>query len=515
VAVTLLEGDCRALLPTLPADSVHCVVTSPPYWGLRDYGTATWEGGDGACDHLNGQLVSNKSTLRRDGRAHLGPYDGEKAVTAGMPYRDSCGKCGARRIDQQLGLERTPGEYVDALVAVFRAVRRVLRDDGTLWLNMGDSYASGEIGRHDNGSPACDDWERKKDFGDRQQRRFVTGLKPKDLVGMPWRLAFALQADGWFLRADIIWAKPNPMPESVTDRPTKAHEYIFLLTKSARYFYDADAVREPLQDSSLERGYAYRDREYVAPKMDGAPTDVRANGTWHGKRYIPTGRNLRSVWTIPSAPFPLAHFATFPPALASRCIQAGSSEKGCCRACGAPWERQVERLAPSYWEQRKTHDFAGRKAATAPNDNYRSVSHGTPENSGVGYRVCQTTGWAPSCPCAAPPVPCTVLDPFAGSGTTGQVAEQLGRHSILIELSPRTSRWPRSAPPNSASSPRPRRSHLLPSDALCQSYPQGQPGHFAHESATPLTTTLLPPLSGLWSPLALGSRGRGLPVPPS
>jgi DNA modification methylase len=328
--LTLHQGDCRAILPTLPADSVHCVVTSPPYWGLRDYG----------CEG-------------------------------------------------QLGLEPTPEEYVATMVAVFREVRRVLRDDGTLWLNMGDAFSD------------------------------------KQLVGMPWRLAFALQADGWYLRADIIWAKPNPMPESVTDRPTKAHEYVFLLSKSARYFYDAAAVAEPaIYAGDLKRtnGNAGMDAGY-----DGHRT---RDGFRRGVT-VPATRNLRSVWSIPSAPFPDAHFATFPPALAQRCILAGTSEKGCCRACGAPWTRVVEHERESTPIVPATAKGHARANGTAP---YRPNCRQT---GGVGAVVTSCLrGWAPTCPCATTPIPCTVLDPFAGSGTTALVAEALGRRSLLIELAP-------------------------------------------------------------------------------
>jgi DNA modification methylase len=413
--LTLYVGDCRDVLPTLPAASVQCVVTSPPYWGLRDYGTATWDGGDPACDHKAGSDYGEKS-------------DTNRGAIRGGPFKERCGKCGARRIDQQLGLEATPEEYVARMVAVFREVRRVLRDDGTLWLNMGDSYASGEVGRHDNGSPACDDWDRRKDFGGRQQTRLTTGLKPKDLVGIPWRLAFALQANGWFLRSDIVWSKPNPMPESVTDRPTKAHEYVFLLSKAARYYYDADAVREP-----AEYGFRPTKGGNIYDRVgNGTSAPVKTPGVLTYGGDPSTGRNLRSVWTIPSAPFPDAHFATFPPALASRCIQAGSSAKGCCRACGAPWARQVERA------RRYDHvtTLPGKQAGgpyaaqTGNGAGTHDVRHGV-------YSSATTTGWQPSCSCTAcPPVPCTVLDPFAGSGTVGMVAEQLGRHATLIELSP-------------------------------------------------------------------------------
>jgi DNA modification methylase len=329
MSVRLLKGDCRAILPTLPAESVHCVVTSPPYWGLRDYG----------CEG-------------------------------------------------QLGLEVTPEAYVETMVAVFREVRRVLRDDGTLWCNLGDAF------------------------------------QDKQLLGIPWRLAFALQADGWYLRADIIWAKPNPMPESVTDRPTKAHEYVFLLTKSARYFYDADAVRE-----SATPQQRTGDPSYQCP----ANVALAATGKRHGAAGLngPSGahRNLRSVWSIPSSPFPLAHFATFPPALASRCIQAGTSEKGCCRACGAPWAREPLPADVGAWCDH-ADDLAHGAGGTRGNGRARKAGYlATRDRERVG-------AWQPSCACDAPPIPSTVLDPFAGSGTVGAVAEQLGRHSLLIELSP-------------------------------------------------------------------------------
>jgi DNA modification methylase len=369
MSVRLLEGDCRAILPTLPADSVHCVVTSPPYWGLRDYG-----------------------------------------------------------VDGQLGLEATPEEYVANMVAVFREVRRVLRADGTLWLNMGDSYSGGggyspdapsnRAGNDRNGG-------RSRLFSS-DKRQPAEGLKPKDLVGMPWRLAFALQADGWFLRADIIWAKPNPMPESVTDRPTKAHEYVFLLAKSRSYFYDADAVREKA-DLPTRRAASFRDGGIYTHERCFENGGEKTKAT-SGDGEDGTGRNLRSVWTIPSAPFPDAHFATFPPALASRCIQAGTSERGCCRACGAPWARQVE----TAYVKSPVHgkgSVIGRHETTGANG---WDGAGLPRLN----KQTTTTGWSPTCPCDAPPVPCTVLDPFAGSGTVGEVAEQLGRHSVLIELSP-------------------------------------------------------------------------------
>lgn len=260
-------GDCRAVLASLPAESVQCVVTSPPYWGLRDYGA-----------------------------------------------------------DGQLGLESTPDEYVAAMVEVFRVVWRVLREDGTLWLNLGDSYASG--GRGSMGEKGGLDGSRHNQTESRRAvekmgRSVPAGYKPKDIVGIPWRVAFALRADGWYLRSDIIWHKPNPMPESVTDRPTKAHEYLFLLTKSERYFYDTDAVREESSPSSIARA-RYNGGTPSPKSVAGAEAGVFCGPMSTAKAYG-QGRNKRSVWTVPTQPFRGAHFATFPPALVEPCILAGSA----------------------------------------------------------------------------------------------------------------------------------------------------------------------------------------------
>ena len=289
---SLHHGDCVSVLSTLPAGSVDCCVTSPPYFGLRDYG-----------------------------------------------------------VEGQIGLEPTPDAFVAKLVAVFREVRRVLRDDGTLWLNLGDSYNAGTNAKRKNGTGDVGNWHTADETGG--VRVNVVGLKPKDLIGIPWRVAFALQADGWYLRQDIIWHKPNPMPESVRDRCTKAHEYIFLLSKSARYYFDSDAMQEPsVGKPSGNKSKSWGNNE----------TDVRTDGSgevetmrgvpWDGKLT----RNRRSVWTVPTKPYKGAHFATYPPALIEPCILAGSRKGG------------------------------------------------------------------------------IVLDPFNGSGTTGEVAIQNGRRYIGIEL---------------------------------------------------------------------------------
>ena len=259
----LWQGDALAVLREMPECSVQTCVTSPPYWGLRDYGVAG-----------------------------------------------------------QLGLERTPEEYTAKMVEVFREVRRVLRDDGTLWLNLGDSYAAttkgtGGIKSLSGGGALRPNGRSQPQMEPVRMNYGELPIKPKDLVGIPWRVAFALQADGWYLRSDIIWAKPNPMPESVTDRPTKAHEYLFLLSKKQTYYYDAEAIKEKSSgltggrfgDGGEEVGRLRQDAGRERPEDDGF-------------------RNRRTVWTVPTAPCAEAHFATFPPALITPCILAGAPEGG-------------------------------------------------------------------------------------------------------------------------------------------------------------------------------------------
>jgi DNA modification methylase len=483
--LTLYGGDCRAVLAELPAESVHCVVTSPPYWGLRDYGTASWDGGDEACDHkaADGGHLRDSPASTRGGANKV-----DEAQRTN--YRETCGKCGARRIDSQLGLEPTPEAYVENMVAVFREVRRVVRHDATVWLNVGDSYMSepyepwglkakdaaliphrlamalqapyytGRIKReadriwlaamvdaegciHVHRRPAgssahstytkkdgtVSDYVRKADtFGamvsvdntsraiiDRcasifgqgsrytdeagsgvQQRKqtlyrwTVTGNQARELlrelypylvakqqqariaIGSPssgghdaqeaikalhagrevtldYPAPASLNEQGWYVRSDIVWGKSNPMPESVTDRPTKAHEYLFLLSKSPRYYFDADAVREAPAEYERKGGTA----TYTA---DGFTTNGVGSKSLH--QMNGSGRNLRSVWTIATEPYPGAHFATFPRKLVEPCVKAGSPEGG------------------------------------------------------------------------------TVLDPFAGSGTTLLVAQALGRRGVGIDLNP-------------------------------------------------------------------------------
>ena len=356
-------GDALERLREMPDGSVQCCVTSPPYWGLRDYG-----------------------------------------------------------IDGQLGLEATPDDYITNMVEVFREVRRVLRDDGTLWLNIGDSFCAAPRGS-DNGwdksrlsNPARIQKAQRQALGN-GHRRFP-GLKPKDLVGIPWMLAFALRADGWYLRRDIIWSKPNPMPESVRDRPTSAHEYVFLLTKAPRYFFDAEAIRERAtyagpngaQKSPYAQGFARRTADEERERQD---------------KQRGHGRNKRSVWEIATQPFPEAHFATFPPKLVEPCILAGTPPK-CCGECGAPWQRLTEGVkSPKHG----AGSVVGRRETSGQN-NFDGA--GMPR---VNKQV-TTLDWQPTCDHDNDSGRATVLDPFSGASTTGLVATQLGRDYIGVELNP-------------------------------------------------------------------------------
>jgi DNA modification methylase len=410
-----------------------------------------WEGGDPDCDHSADEEWIHRRYLQSSGLAGNGPSKTQHdaaLVQWRKVHGNTCPRCGATRVDQQLGLESTPDLFVASMVAVFREVRRVLRRDGTCWVNLGDSYVSGQGGRQSavgelpptsrfdrpDPKPRPDLPNPPAGWAERAVTRRTypgadSGLKPKDLCGIPWRVAFALQADGWYLRSDIVWSKPNPMPESVTDRPTKAHEYVFLLTRSPRYFFDADAVREAAPPWNSAKGFSGNGKRAAATGYDMSSNQFRDRPE-HDREG--TGRNIRSVWEIATQPYPEAHFATFPEELPRRCILAGTSERGCCPECGAPWERMVER------EREYDHTTTQASHADSP---YAAQDAGGIRN-GVYVRT-KTTGWRQSCGCTDlggfvvhPSVPCTVLDPFMGSGTTALVARRLGRRSIGVELNP-------------------------------------------------------------------------------
>jgi DNA modification methylase len=315
--MNLIEfGDCRDTMRRWKDQGIKAqtCVTSPPYYGLRDYGTAKWEGGDADCEHSISMPTKWNDPKR--GTSVLRPETAHRGGSS-----TNCHKCGATRIDSQLGLEETPEQYIAAMVEVFRCVWDVLEDNGTLWLNIGDSYcnsngfarASPEYQREGrNNMPAND---RKLD------KLHETGLKTKDLIGIPWMLAFALRADGWYLRQDIIWHKPNPMPESVQDRCTKAHEYIFLLSKSHKYHFDHVAIKEPLKGEPETR-----DKNAEGYQADYSKGDRFSKGE---RVFGADGMaNKRSVWTVTTKAYEGAHFAVFPQDLIEPCILAGAPVGG-------------------------------------------------------------------------------------------------------------------------------------------------------------------------------------------
>lgn len=457
-------------LAGLPDESVHCAVTSPPYFGLRDYqlDPQVW-GGNPACEHEWGEEVRTPWANEVSGPSE---NVGKNGAGKGRPKETGpfCRKCGAWR--GSLGLEPTIDLYVEHLVAVLREVRRVLRSDGTLWLNLGDSYA-GSWGAQGHRVSKSDDasWHRSQirnhpKRGSHLGTIRAAGLKPKDLIGVPWMVAFALRADGWYLRSDVVWAKPNPMPESVTDRPTRSHEYLFLLTKSQRYYYDHAAIAEPVSLASIARveqatfdDQTGGEKDYGANGINGSRSARRALENFASKKpdnrrpfapgqrdsrgdghdcgggeertngvREPWLRNRRSVWTIPTSSLAEAHFATFPPALVEPCVLAGTSEKGCCSACDAPWRRVVEKSG----EWRAQHD----RSAKHNGEVYRTNPGGGVSGVNTSRRR-EEKGWEPTCDCVDEEiVSATVLDPFGGAGTVALVADRLGRNSVSVELNP-------------------------------------------------------------------------------
>ena len=497
--VDLRHGEVREVLASMPDESVQTVVTSPPYWGLRDYSRCECatvaprrehhnlqnvpRGGhdpmqiepgefaqsqpepDPSCPKCHGTGKDDSLNVVWGGEEDCAHRWGEEVIKhrgIGGPQvpqtkwdtdvglvtaqRDTvsqfCFLCHAWR--GQLGLEPTPELYVQHVVEVFRDVRRVLRDDGTLWLNMGDCYASKPPGTKAIGAEGwkssglhdgriSERYAATLDSSVSQRRNTVVGgLKPKDLVGMPWRVAFALQADGWWLRRDIIWAKPNPMPESTRDRPTTAHEYVFLLAKSKDYYYDNEAVREPPSRSTIERWHGEPYTPVQNPGYSGRGSARRDPDQHIGEQNMgvnPGGRNLRDVWTITTQPYPEAHFATFPEKLVEPCVLAGSPEAGVCKTCGAPWERQVE-LTDDY------SDLLMQKAAWVSEEGKPDVQTKRQRKDHPAQVPAKniTTGFNRSCKHKSKAVPAVVLDPFMGSGTTGIVALRHGRRFLGIDV---------------------------------------------------------------------------------
>jgi DNA modification methylase len=427
----ILQGNCLQVLRQLPDTSVQTLVTSPPYYGLRDYGgdPFVW-GGMPSCIHEWGEELpgSNRGgSGTPTNKNNRGEGYGRDAARGAF-----CQRTGCNAWNGSLGLEPTPELFVQHLVMIFREARRVLRADGTAWINMGDSYATETRGE----------------------------VKHKDLIGVPWMMAFALRADGWYLRSEIIWAKPRPMPESIQDRPTKAHEHIFLLAKSERYFYDLEAIREEPKPENAGK--------MSAPKCGENRLDVGARDQ-NTKQYDEIkGANARDVWTIATEPFVGAHFAVFPPKLPERCILAGTSEKGACAKCGAPVartkidgsdyddsRRQTKRALEIAEEQGLTEEHLAAIRSAGINDTGKikvtqnaKIGEATArlaaeakEKLGGYYRELivskKQDRWGPTCSCGTDDrQPCIVLDIFNGSGTTGEAALKNGRNYIGIEQNP-------------------------------------------------------------------------------
>ncbi len=453
----IVVGDCTEVMQAWPADSIDLVVTSPPYWSLRDYGSETvriW-GGDPGCEH---EWMKTPPPRKRK-EADIKNLDSKQATMRGSAYDaqegNVCVKCGAWR--GSLGLEPHPQLFIDHLVEICREIKRVLKSSGTFWLNLGDTYYGGGGSNPQPKAPiglkalpkflkTCE--QCIKTFYGNHRQRFCSDscggvdntknegwLQPKQKLMMPARVAIALQHDGWILRSDIIWHKPNHMPSSVKDRLTCAYEHVFLFAKARRYYFDLDAIRKP-----FALGTFLRIRQPNIANQPGGPKTLTLRGespeSGNASRPIDmaqelsrkiasgaiTGKNPGDVWRVPTTPFPGAHFATFPRKLIEPIVKAGSPRWICSR-CGKPRTRITE-PTPAYAEQ------LGKSVHDHKDDLQRGMRYDKVLNAEY-----LTTGWS-DCGCEAGWTPGVVLDPFGGSGTVGQVARRLGRSFILIEIIP-------------------------------------------------------------------------------
>jgi DNA modification methylase len=399
-----LIGDVREKLKELPDKSIQMCVTSPPYYALRDYGTAEWEGGNPNCSHMRTTKISKDTSTGHKAMSEKGHAVGDAI------YKKTCKKCGAKRKDNQLGLENTPEEFIQNMVEVFAEVYRVLRDDGTLWLNLGDSYAMSSMRGKNSKFKSID----QSHSGITNVKRSLNGLPPKSLMGIPWKVAIALQEWGWILRQDIIWAKKNCMPESVKDRFTKSHEYIFLLSKQPKYFFN-----QVLEESVSEI------KKRTRKKGEGQDSKIGTKGSAgnSGKR------NKRSVWNMRTASYKEAHFAVFPPELAETCIKAGCPEK-ICSECETPYIKVMER-------KKSIHSDKSESARFSVNlkNNHRKL--GEKYSKQMKENPLIDKGLQKQCDCETNETKSgIVLDCFMGSGTTAMVAQDLFRKWIGVELNP-------------------------------------------------------------------------------
>lgn len=442
--MTILLLKSNAFHLPIPARSVHTVITSPPYYKQRDYGQSKWIGGAADCPHRP------ENTQGENGER------ADRTFTHFDPYGETCPDCGATRAPQ-LGLENSLGEYIENLARCFDEVWRVLRDDGTLWVNIGDTY-NGSGGAGGDYAPG----------GKREGQRKYTGtnepgLKRKDLMGVPWRLAFALQGRGWYLRNEVVWHKKNGMPESAKDRLSTSHEKIFLFSKRENYYFDIEDIREEISEASIARakngwnGTQIFDADGTERRSQPDPTDKM------GDRWVnPDGRQRRDTWVIPDPDTPTleqflehaeaeyhraidaggdvwnfsvssyrgSHFATFPPKLPELCIRAGTSAHGVCADCGAPWERVTDRVF--HGDHNLEEAVKQQRRAGIPGMKSGGVDKVTLGKTRSIERIAKS--WIPGCKCGAEVKLAVVLDIFGGSGTTAQAARRLGRHGIALDL---------------------------------------------------------------------------------